>query len=66
MKTPKKNPHAVALGKRGSRARNEILTAEQRSAIARKAINARWDAVRAARAADAAKPVRRVRKVKAA
>lgn len=41
-----KNPHAVALGreggKKGGRARAEKLTAEERSAIARKAAAARW------------------------
>jgi hypothetical protein len=42
----KKNPHAVALGRAGGRksakARMEKLTPEQRKAIARKAIQARW------------------------
>ena len=33
----RKNPAAVALGKRGARKRNENLTPEQRSEIARKA-----------------------------
>ena len=45
-----KNPHAVALGrlggKKGGKARAKKLTAEQRSAIARKAAAARWDAPR--------------------
>lgn len=43
---PKKNPHAVALGrlggKKGGKARAAKLTAEQRSEIARKAARARW------------------------
>jgi len=42
----KKNPHAVALGRAGGRksgkARMEKLTAEQRQAIARNAVQARW------------------------
>ena len=33
----KKNPAAVALGKRGAKARNKALTPEERSEIARKA-----------------------------
>jgi hypothetical protein len=33
----KKNPAAVALGKRGQKARHKKLTPEQRSEIARKA-----------------------------
>jgi hypothetical protein len=41
-----KNPAAVALGKlggrRGGKARAEKLTPEQRSAIAKKAAEARW------------------------
>lgn len=41
-----KNPAAVALGKlgasKGGKARAEKLTPEQRSAIAKKAANARW------------------------
>ena len=41
-----KNPNAVALGrlggKKGGKARAQKLTAEQRSAIARKAAQARW------------------------
>jgi len=39
----KKNPAAVALGRRGAKKRNERLTAEQRSEIARKAVQARWE-----------------------
>jgi len=38
----KNNPNAVALGRLGARARQEKLTPEQRQAIARKAIRARW------------------------
>jgi hypothetical protein len=41
-----KNPAAVALGKlgasKGRKARCDKLTPEQRSAIAKKAANARW------------------------
>jgi hypothetical protein len=47
----KKNPNAVALGKlggsKGGRIRAERLTAERRKEIARKAVKARWDKVRA-------------------
>jgi hypothetical protein len=43
---PKKNPHAVELGKLGSKkgglARARKLTGEKRSEIARKAAKARW------------------------
>jgi len=42
----KKNPHAVALGRRGGKvggkARAESLTAEERHSIAVKAARARW------------------------
>jgi hypothetical protein len=41
-----KNPAAVALGKlgasKGGKARRDKLSPEQRSAIAKKAANARW------------------------
>jgi len=37
-----KNPHAVALGRKGGKARAKNLTAEQRSGEARKAVLARW------------------------
>jgi hypothetical protein len=37
-----KNPHAVALGELGARARAEKLTPERRREIAKKAIAARW------------------------
>jgi len=37
-----KNPAAVALGRRGGKARLTTMTAEQRQEIARKAVNARW------------------------
>jgi hypothetical protein len=47
---PKKNPHAVALGRKGGRkggkkggkARWAGLTAEERSALMRRAVLARW------------------------
>jgi hypothetical protein len=43
---PKKNPHAVALGRKGGKvggkARAASLTAEERRAIAVKAARARW------------------------
>ena len=38
----RKNPAAVALGRRGGKARGRRLTAERRSEIARKAARARW------------------------
>jgi hypothetical protein len=41
-----KNPHAVALGRlgglKGGKARTSKLTAEERKALARKAVLARW------------------------
>jgi hypothetical protein len=44
--TPKKNPHAVALGRQGGKvggkARAQALTAEERREIAIKAARARW------------------------
>jgi len=43
---PRKNPHAVALGRKGGlkggKARWEGVTAEQRREIARRAARARW------------------------
>jgi hypothetical protein len=39
----KQNPHAVALGKLGGKARAKKLSAAERSAIASKAGNARTD-----------------------
>jgi len=39
---PKKNPAAVALGRKGGKARLKTMTAEQRSESARKAVQARW------------------------
>jgi len=47
----RKNPHAAALGKKGGKARWEGLSPEQRSEIARKAIQARWAKAKRARAA---------------
>jgi len=38
----KKNPHAVALGRKGGKARAKNLTVEQRQEEARKAVLARW------------------------
>jgi hypothetical protein len=49
----RKNPHAVALGRKGGLkggpARAKALTPERLSAIGKKAIQARWAKVRAAR-----------------
>lgn len=45
--TEEKNPAAVALGKlgasKGGKARDEKLSGERKSEIARKAANARWE-----------------------
>ena len=45
--TARKNPHAVALGRRGGKvggpARAAKLTREQKQEIGRKAARARWD-----------------------
>jgi hypothetical protein len=41
-KKKEKNPHAVALGQLGAKARLEKLTHEQRREIAKNAIRARW------------------------
>jgi hypothetical protein len=38
-----KNPHAVALGRMGGKARLQKMSAEQRKEIAQKAIKSRWD-----------------------
>lgn len=47
----RKNPDAVALGRKGGQkggpARAKALSAEQRSDIARKAVTARWERVKA-------------------
>jgi hypothetical protein len=37
-----KDPNAVALGRKGGKARLQKMTPEQRSDIARKAVRARW------------------------
>jgi hypothetical protein len=37
-----KNPHAVALGRKGGKARLQKITPERRSEIARKAVMTRW------------------------
>jgi hypothetical protein len=37
-----KDPHAVALGRKGGKARLQKVTPERRSEIARKAVLARW------------------------
>jgi hypothetical protein len=42
MAKKKKNPAAVALGRRGGKASAERLTEEQRKEKARKAAKARW------------------------
>jgi hypothetical protein len=39
----RKDSAAVALGRKGGRARMKKMTSEQRTAVARPAANARWD-----------------------
>jgi hypothetical protein len=39
----RKNPAAVALGRRGGTNSRKYLTAEQRTELARKAATARWE-----------------------
>ena len=46
MKKSEKNPHAVALGQKGGRARMHKLTTEQRREIAKMAALARWAKVK--------------------
>lgn len=46
MSGKRKNPAAVALGKRSLKGRMEKTTPEQRSAIARKAVLVRWERYR--------------------
>jgi hypothetical protein len=41
-----KNPHAVALGRKGGKARAKRLTEKERSEAAKKAIQARWSRVK--------------------
>jgi len=40
--TSNKDPHAAALGQRGGQVRAERLSAQERSAISRRAARARW------------------------
>jgi hypothetical protein len=42
VKKKEKDANAVALGRKGGKARSKKLTAEQRKEIARKAAQARW------------------------
>jgi hypothetical protein len=42
VKKGEKDPHAVALGRKGGKARIDKMTPERRSEIARKAVLARW------------------------
>jgi hypothetical protein len=46
-KRKKKDPAAVALGRKGGKRTAKLRTAQERSEAARRAINARWDAERA-------------------
>ena len=49
MALKKKNAAAVALGKRGGKARMVKMTPEQRSAVGRLAAKARWAKAKAAK-----------------
>ena len=42
----RKNANAVALGKKGGKARAERMSPQERSESARKAVEARWDRVK--------------------
>ena len=42
----RKNPNAVALGKKGGKARAERMSPQERSESARKAVEARWEKVK--------------------
>ena len=42
----RKNPNAVALGKKGGEARAKCMSAKERSESARKAVEARWERVK--------------------
>jgi hypothetical protein len=42
MTKKEKDPNAVALGRKGGKARLRTMTPEQRKEIARKAVAARW------------------------
>ncbi|MGA2769985.1 MAG: hypothetical protein ABSG26_04125 [Bryobacteraceae bacterium] len=50
MMAKRKNPAAVALGKRGAKARLVKLTPEKRTEVAKKAAAARWGKPEAASA----------------
>ena len=41
-----KDPNAVALGRKGGKARLQKISAERRSELARKAVTARWAKVK--------------------
>jgi hypothetical protein len=45
-----KNKHAVALGRKGGKARAENMTARERQEGARKAVQARWAKAKAKQA----------------
>lgn len=49
-KKREKDPHAVALGRRGGKARLQKMTPEKRREVARKAIAARWAKARTEKA----------------
>jgi hypothetical protein len=42
MASKEKDPNAVALGRKGGKARLQKMTPQQRQEIARKAVMARW------------------------
>ena len=58
MDTERKDPAAVSLGRKGGLARAARMTAENRSAIARKAAIARWERVRALKVTDSPGPTK--------
>ena len=46
MTKKEKDPNAVALGRKGGKARLQTMTPEQRREAARKAVMARWAKIR--------------------
>lgn len=43
LRMKRKDPAAVALGRKGGRARMKRISVEERTKLARQAANARWD-----------------------
>ena len=61
----RKNPAAVALGKRGARAKYRKMTGDERSDAAKKAVTSRWSRMTAEERRKATLPMRKARKAKA-